>query len=93
VSDLHSSLNYVKNEGLTPFHLHIQTGEIYDTAAAAYAESGDFKEAIAMEEKAIDLLASKEIKKELMAILENHLNSYKNGIPWRDKTFSTTDDL
>jgi len=57
---------------------------IYDTAAAAYAEAGDFKEAISMQEKAIELLTSKGKEDKALDILKRHLNSYKNNLPWRE---------
>jgi tetratricopeptide (TPR) repeat protein len=67
-----------------------QSEMIYDTAAAAYAETGDFKKAIAMQEKAIELLTSKEKENKGLDILKKHLNSYKNNLPLRETPSSIT---
>ena len=55
-----------------------------DTLAAAYAESGRFKDAITTQEKAIDLIKTEGKTKELVRCTDR-LNSYKNHKPWRLK--------
>ncbi len=53
-----------------------------DSLAAAYAELGNFKEAVRIEEKAIVFL--KENHKNLKESLEMQLKSYKSNKPWRE---------
>jgi serine/threonine-protein kinase len=52
-----------------------------DTLAAAYAESGDFKQAVAWETKAIDLAKDEASKKQCRARLER----YQARKPYRDE--------
>jgi tetratricopeptide (TPR) repeat protein len=52
-----------------------------DTLAAAYAESGNFEEAIKWQEKVIDLTNDEEAK----AGLRTRLALYKEGKPFRDE--------
>lgn len=54
-----------------------------DSLSAAYAELGNFKEAVRIEEKAIMLL--KEDHKNLKESLETQLKSYKSNKPWRER--------
>lgn len=53
-----------------------------DSLAAAYAELGNFKEAVQTQKKAILLL--REDNKILKEILGTQLESYKSGKPWRE---------
>ncbi|RPJ79696.1 MAG: tetratricopeptide repeat protein, partial [Deltaproteobacteria bacterium] len=56
-----------------------------DTLAAAYAETGNFKEAISAQEKSILLMSKSRVQnKKAMEEFHNHLESYKSGKPWRD---------
>ncbi len=55
---------------------------ILDTLAAAYAETGDFKTAIELLKKAINLV-SKDSNDD-MRLLQEHLNSYEKKQPWRE---------
>jgi len=54
-----------------------------DTLAAAYAEAGNFEEAIKTQERAINLLKNSVDTKEL-ADKKEHLESYKAHKPWRE---------
>ena len=54
------------------------------TLAAAHAETGNFKEAIAAQEKAISLLKKSNDKEELVE-QQKRLESYKLHKPWRKK--------
>lgn len=54
-----------------------------DTLAAAYAEAGDFENAIKTQEKAIQLL-KKEGKLDHLDGCERRLESYKRHIPWTE---------
>ncbi|RJP76876.1 MAG: tetratricopeptide repeat protein [Desulfobacteraceae bacterium] len=54
-----------------------------DTLAAAYAENGNFKTAIEMQEEAIRIL-EKQGKLNLIRELENHLSAYKREEAWRE---------
>jgi tetratricopeptide (TPR) repeat protein len=56
-----------------------------DTLAAAYAESGEFQDAIKTEEEAIAKLKKEEGNTKDIAEFEKHLASYKSGKPWRDR--------
>ena len=53
-----------------------------DTLAAAYAEVGQYTEAIAAQKEAIALVEDGEAA--LLAELETHLAAYETGQPWRD---------
>jgi tetratricopeptide (TPR) repeat protein len=55
-----------------------------DIFAAAYAETGNFEEAISIQEKALSLLKAKENGTKNISEYEKHLNSYMNRKPWRD---------
>lgn len=55
---------------------------VLDTLAAAYAENGQFKDAIATQMRAIAKLREKNDLK-LEPVMRNHLESYKKGKPWR----------
>lgn len=55
--------------------------DYFNTLAAAYAEEGNFQEAIKAQEKAISLL--KEYEEETRAEYEKRLSSYKAEKPWR----------
>jgi tetratricopeptide (TPR) repeat protein len=52
---------------------------LLDSLSAAYAELGDFEEAVRWQRKAVQI-ASDEIKDQLAA----HLELYKQGQPYRD---------
>ncbi|MBX7167985.1 MAG: tetratricopeptide repeat protein [Pirellulales bacterium] len=52
-----------------------------DTLAAAYAEAGDFANAVKWEEKALELVADETLKPELKA----RLALYREGQPFRDR--------
>lgn len=59
-----------------------------DTLAAAYAENGDFEEAVKWQEKAIAIALDfppEDIDKELKQTLEGHLKLYREKKPCRDK--------
>ena len=53
-----------------------------DTLAAAYAENGQFAEAIATQLQALQLLTEQDL--DLRTELENHLNWYERSEPWRE---------
>ena len=59
-----------------------QRPEFLGTLAAAYAEMGNFSDAIAVEEKAADLARSQQ-KPGLAKILEDRLAQFKAGLPMR----------
>ena len=54
-----------------------------DTLAAAYAETGNFKEAVNQQNKAISLLKKQGAIK-VVEELKVRLKSYKKNTPWRD---------
>ncbi|MGB7342649.1 MAG: tetratricopeptide repeat protein [Pirellulaceae bacterium] len=56
---------------------------ILSTLAAAFAEAGDMEKAIEWSTKAVDL--GREEENEQLKQLEEELESYKNGKPWREK--------
>jgi tetratricopeptide (TPR) repeat protein len=56
----------------------------YDTAAEAYAESGNFQEAIKMQEKAIFFATEEEKTNGYFEKLLTQLKSYKENKPWRE---------
>ena len=51
------------------------------TMAAAYAEVGDFEQAVVLQKRAIDLVASAKSKKKMRRALEK----FEQGIPLRGK--------
>ncbi|MBI4643255.1 MAG: tetratricopeptide repeat protein [Deltaproteobacteria bacterium] len=56
-----------------------------DTLAAAYAETGRFKEAIETQEEALYLLKKQgSVPKEDLARYDQHLQAYKGNKPWRE---------
>jgi hypothetical protein len=56
-----------------------------DTLAAALAETGNFKEAISTQEKAILLMSKSRIPNPTaMNEFHRHMQSYKSNKPWRD---------
>lgn len=58
----------------------------FDNLAAAYAECGDFDKAKEREEKAIELAKTdKSATEKDKADAASHLESYKQGKPWREK--------
>jgi tetratricopeptide (TPR) repeat protein len=62
------------------------------TLAAAYAETGNFEEAIHTQEKAIALLKkSNEAGINNLINYEERLSSYKAGMPWRDDLLKNKD--
>jgi tetratricopeptide (TPR) repeat protein len=56
---------------------------ILSTLAAAYAETGNFAEALKWAEKAVEL--GKEEESEQLEQLQKELDSYKENKPWREK--------
>lgn len=58
--------------------------EISDTLAAAYAEAGQFEEAVNTQEKAIEMLDEKDRARYLSEFTER-LNLYKARKPWRER--------
>ena len=60
----------------------VQTPAYLDTLAAAYAELGQFAEAVATQERAIALVV--DAQSELAAELQGHLLAYRDGKPWRE---------
>lgn len=61
-----------------------------DTLAAAYAEAGKFKEAIAIQ-KIVIALKGKEGKTEELAEYREHLKFYRANKPWREKLATLTE--
>ncbi|MBN2296725.1 MAG: tetratricopeptide repeat protein [Pirellulales bacterium] len=57
---------------------------ILSTLAAAYAESGNFKEALKWSKKAVEL-GNTDKNKEIQEALAKELKSYEKGKPWREK--------
>ena len=57
--------------------------EILDTLAAAYAETGQFAEAVQTAKSALSLAAAQD-KKPLAAALQNRLLAYQSKLPFRD---------
>ena len=54
-----------------------------DTLAAAYAEAGQFPEAVATAEKALSLVKS--AHDAILALrIQSHLDLYRAGRPWRE---------
>ncbi len=61
------------------------TNEIYvDTLAAAYAETGNFKEAIAAQKQALDLLQKKSTDAQEIEPYKSRLRGYQKGKPARE---------
>ncbi|MCA9137963.1 MAG: tetratricopeptide repeat protein, partial [Planctomycetales bacterium] len=60
-----------------------QKPHILSTLAAAYAETGDFEKAIQWSSKAVEL--GKEQEHEQLKQLEEELEQYRAGKPWREK--------
>ncbi len=60
-----------------------RNGPNLDTLAAAYAELGNFKEAMRVQKTAIDLIKGKG-QDELLRQFEQRLEFYKNEKPWRE---------
>ena len=54
-------------------------GVVYDTAAAAYAEAGDFDEAVAWQERAVNQMPEEELEK-----AQQRLELFQNGQPYRE---------
>lgn len=59
-----------------------QTAAYLDTLAAAHAELGEYVEAIATQERALELVTDNQAK--LAVELQSHLNAYRDGKPWRE---------
>ncbi len=55
---------------------------ILSTLAAAHAEVGDFEQAVRWSEKSVEL--AKEIEHDQLEQLEEELQSFKDGKPWRE---------
>jgi len=62
-----------------------ETHFILDTMAAAYAEAGDFGNAILTQKKAIALLKSRDNGKQILADYTKRLNFYNTNKAWREK--------
>jgi len=60
----------------------IETAAYLDTLAAAYAELGQFAEAITTQEQAMALVS--ELQSEEAMALADHLQAYQRGQPWRE---------
>ena len=63
----------------------VQHSQNLDTLAAAYAEAGKFEHAITTQEKAIAQLKKEGDAKKLIDKFIEHLKSYRNHKPWREK--------
>ena len=59
-----------------------RTAAYLDTLAAAYAELGQFAEAIQFQQEALSLVPAQQI--ELTAELQEHLSTYQEAKPWRE---------
>jgi tetratricopeptide (TPR) repeat protein len=56
----------------------------YDTLAAAYAELGDFRRAVASQEEAIKRLKLQDsVSQDTLNAYNDRLNRYRAGLPWR----------
>ena len=60
-----------------------------DTLAAAYAETGNFDDAIRTQVKIIKELSEKGAPKEVIEKLENRLKMYQENQPWREEVQAT----
>lgn len=60
---------------------HSDDSDYLDTIAAAYAETGDFENALRFEKKAIAILPRK--KANYLSVYRAHLAAYKGERPWR----------
>ena len=58
------------------------TAAFLDTLAAAHAEAGDYETAVATQRRAIE--ATGDDERELRAELQQHLEAFEAGRPWRD---------
>jgi tetratricopeptide (TPR) repeat protein len=61
-----------------------QQAHILSTLAAAYAETGDFEQAVKYSTKAVDLV-KKSKDPEIQEALQKELDSYKAKKPWRER--------
>jgi tetratricopeptide (TPR) repeat protein len=60
-------------------------GNWLDTLAAAYAEAGNFEDAITTQENVINFMKKEGMPKNQIDQSKEHLKSYKNNKPWREK--------
>jgi tetratricopeptide (TPR) repeat protein len=64
-------------------------GESYAALAAAHAELGDFKQAVQMQNKAIELFHDALEKR----IAQERLQVYQSGKPWREPAISDSPEV
>lgn len=76
--------NGIKAIELAKKALELETRATFvDTLAAAYAEAGNFEDAIITQKKAINMLKRKSVTKIEIDDYIERLNFYKSGKPWR----------
>jgi tetratricopeptide (TPR) repeat protein len=77
--------NGIKAIELAKKALELETRATFvDTLAAAYAEAGNFEDAIITQKKAINMLKRKSVTKIEIDDYIERLNFYKSGKPWRE---------
>ena len=58
---------------------------ILDTLAGAYAEAGDFKSAVRISRRAVDLAKRQRMPEVVVNALETNFESFRRGEPVRDQ--------